>query len=303
MLVGPTAAGKSAVALAIAARLGDTEIVSLDAMQVYRGMDIGTAKVPPAARQGIAHHGIDLVDPWEDYSVARFRAAVGAVLADLAARGRRALLVGGTGLFTRAVLDDLAIPPCDPVVRARLEAEAARPGGPAVLYARLVERDPAAAARIDPGNTRRVVRALEVMELTGRPFSAVGPGLGRYPPPALPVRIAGLWPSREVLRARIHARVAAMRAAGLVEEVERLASDPRGWSRTARQAIGYKELDAWLRGEIADAAEAFARIERRTWAFARRQRRWFIRDPRITWVAGDPDPRHAVRLVLAAWGE
>jgi tRNA dimethylallyltransferase len=300
VLVGPTASGKSELAVAAAARLGDTEIVSLDAMQVYRGMDIGTDKVPPPARAGIPHHGIDLADPWEEYSVARHRAAIDAALADLAARGRRALLVGGTGLVTRAVVDALAIPGHDPLVRARIEAEASV-AGEAALRQRLAALDPAAAARIEPGNTRRVIRALEVIELTGRPFSASGSGLDVYPEPALPVRIVGLWPSLATLARRIHHRVGAMRAAGLVEEVERLAADPRGWSRTARQAIGYRELDAWRRGGLGSVDEAFDRIERRTRALARRQRRWFRRDPRIAWVAGDAPARLLLDLVLAAW--
>ncbi|MGH9279175.1 MAG: tRNA (adenosine(37)-N6)-dimethylallyltransferase MiaA, partial [Acidimicrobiales bacterium] len=180
--MGPTASGKSALALAVARRLGDLELVSVDSMQVYRGMDIGTAKPSLAEQAEIRHHLLDLADPADDYSVARFQAAASDALAAIESRGHRALLVGGTGLYLQAVVDGLTVPGTWPEVRAELEAEASTPAGVGVLYRRLEGADPPAAARIEPGNTRRIVRALEVTLGSGRPFSSFGPGLSSFPP-------------------------------------------------------------------------------------------------------------------------
>jgi tRNA dimethylallyltransferase len=295
-LVGPTAAGKTELALEVAERLG-AEVVSADAMLVYRGMDIGTAKPTPAERARVPHHLVDLVDPGEEFSVARFQPLARAAIAEVLGRGRRPLLVGGSGLYFHAVVDEFTFPPTDPAVRAGLEAEAARVGLPA-MYERLKAADPPAASRIQPGNLRRMVRALEVIELTGRPFSsfraAMDAPVSRYR-----LTVLGLDPGAGPLRARVAERVAAMVEAGLIEEVRGLAGRPL--SRTARQALGYKELlDAMEQGTpIAEALEA---VVRRTRAYARRQLAWFRRDPRVRWSTLPPGPERLARA-LEAFGK
>lgn len=295
-IVGPTASGKSAVAMALAERLGDAELVSVDSMQVYRGMDIGTAKPTPAERARVRHHLIDLIDPDEEFTVAEFQRAARDALASIATRGRRAILVGGTGLYHRAVIDDLDLPGEWPDIRARLLAEADAVGAPA-LHARLAEIDPAAAHRMEPTNTRRIVRALEVWEGSGRRFSSFGPGLDVYP--ATGIAQFGLRWDRAALSARIERRVAGMVDAGLFEEVARIRESP-GFSRTSGQALGYKEVLAHLDGEIG-RDEAIAEIVVRTRQFAVRQERWFRRDPRVAWIEVDADPVGvAVPAVLAA---
>jgi tRNA dimethylallyltransferase len=288
-LVGPTAAGKSALALAAAERLG-AEIVAVDAFTVYRGMDIGTAKPTPQERARVPHHLVDVLDPAEDSTVAWFQGAARAAIADVLARGRLPLLVGGSGLYFRAVVDPLEFPPTDPGVRADLEARwACDPPG---AHASLAARDPAAAAAIDPGNLRRTVRALEVLALSGRPFSdwrrawdthdSVYPGL----------RVVGVDVDRPALAARIDARVDAMLASGLVDECARLA---RGaLSVTARQAIGYAELFEHLEGRV-DLPEAVRRTKIRTRRFAVRQTRWFAADPRVGWRT----PADIVEVLIA----
>jgi tRNA dimethylallyltransferase len=294
-IVGPTASGKSALAMAIARRTGDVELVSIDSMQVYRGMDIGTAKPSPEERAEVRHHLIDIAEPDEDFTVARFQCAFRAALADIEERGRRALLVGGTGLYLRSVIDDLAIPGQFPQVRAELEAEP----DTIALHRRLAELDPVAAARMEPSNRRRVVRALEVTLGSGRPFSSFGPGLEAYPP--TPFRQIGIDVDPELLRARIAARYDAQMAAGFLDEVRALAARPSGLSRTAAQALGYKELLAHLTGEC-DLATALDTAVTRTRRFARRQRVWFRRDPRITWIRGPGDNTFAeVAEVLGDW--
>jgi tRNA dimethylallyltransferase len=311
-IVGPTASGKSTVALAVAGMLDDVEIVSLDSMQVYRGMDIGTAKPSAADRRAVVHHLIDVVDPSEEWSVRETQTAAGAAVADIEARGKRALLVGGTGLYVRAVVDGLTVPPRDLAVRAALERETATPAGLAAAFQRLAVADPLAASRIEPGNERRIVRALEVLETSGRPFSSFGAGLGEYGPPAFDVGLVGVGLPRAELARRISVRFAEMRAAGLEAEVRALAprhgdspedSSQRsgGMSRTAAQAIGYKEILGYLNGEIPALEDAFDLAIRRTRQFARRQRVWFRKDPRIKWIGtpGNPEPLAAV--VLALW--
>jgi tRNA dimethylallyltransferase len=297
-LVGPTASGKSGLALRAAEALGDVEIVSIDSMQVYRELDIGTAKATRAERDAVAHHLIDVADPSEMWSVARFQAEARAAVADIESRGKRALLVGGTGLYVQAVIDDLRFPGEDPDLRGKLETWTAEPGGVAAAYAELEASDPTAAARIDPHNARRIVRALEVIRLTGEPFSSFGPGVGAFGPTAFAVRLAGVWMPRGALAHRIEQRVAAMRSSGLVDEVTALRDR---LSRTARQAIGYKELLDAL-GADDDLDEAFELIVRRTRSFARRQRMWFRRDPRITWFGTADNPCSVLPALLALWG-
>lgn len=295
-LVGATASGKSALAFEVARGLPDVELVSVDSMQVYRGMDIGTAKPTPAERAEVPHHLLDLADPSEDFSVTRFQAAATEAVADVEARGKRALLVGGTGLYLRAVVDALDVPGQWPDVRAGLEAEP----DTAALHRRLAALDPAAATRMEPTNRRRVVRALEVTLGSGRPFSSFGPGLTAHPP--VPFRMAGVWLPRAVLATRIAARVEAMVAAGLVEEVRSLAGRPQGLSRTARQALGYRELLAHVQQGV-PLADALDETVRRTRAYARRQRVWFRRDPRITWFGTAENPLAVLPALLREWAE
>jgi tRNA dimethylallyltransferase len=281
-LIGPTASGKSALALELARRDRSIEIVSVDSMQVYRGMDIGTAKPSATERADVRHHLIDLADPWEDFTVARFQRAFRHAMAGIGRRGKRALLVGGTGLYLRAVIDNLRIPGRYPVVRAELEAEPDM----SILYDRLVALDPVAAGRMEPGNRRRVLRALEVTLGSGQPFSSFGPGLEAYPPTRF--RLLGIAVPADVLARRIAERYHHQVRLGFVEEVEHLAAHPKGWSRTARQALGYREIAEHVAGHISlDRAveQAIARTRR----FARRQRAWFRRDPRIEWFeAAEP---------------
>jgi tRNA dimethylallyltransferase len=260
-------------------------------MQVYRGMDIGTAKPSAVEQAEVPHHLIDLLDPWEDGTVAWFQREAQAVLADVEGRGRRALLVGGTALYVQAVVDGLEIPGQYPDARADIEADR----DTAALHRRLVDLDPVAAGRMEPSNRRRVVRALEVTLGSGRPFSSYGPGLGAHAD--TPFVLVGLQRATDDLAARIEQRCAAQVAAGFLDEVRRLRDHPRGISRTAGQALGYKELLAHLGGEL-DLDDAIDLAVRRTRRFARRQRAWFRRDPRIAWLeAGSDEPGDANRLV------
>ncbi len=280
-LVGPTASGKTALAVAIARRLGGLELVSVDAMAVYRGMDVGTAKPTSSQRQGLSWHLLDLVAPSEEFSVRRFQDAAAAAVAAVEARGNRVLLVGGTGLYHRAVIDSLDIPARYPAA-ARSLADEREAGEPlAGLHERLARLDPVAASRIDPGNERRILRALEVCLGSGRPFSSFGPGLEAYAPS--PYHLVGLRLDRAELDARIESRFEAQLASGFVEEVARLLAAPGGLSRTASQALGYRELIGHVRGELS-LAEARRLAIRRTRAYARRQESWFCRDPRVEWL-------------------
>ena len=283
-IVGPTASGKSALALAVARAAADVELVSLDSMQVYRGLDIGTAKPTAAERAEVVHHLVDVAEPGEEWSVQRTQVAARAAVADIEARGKRAVLVGGTGLYVRAVVDDLQIPPTDSAVRRALDDAAADDDGLARAFARLTALDPAAAARMEPGNRRRIVRALEVIELTGRQFSSFGAGIDSYAVPAIPVSMLGIEVESSELAARIAARVDTMCQLGLLDEVGGLVGRPL--SRTAREAIGYRELLGYLAGEVSTLADALDATVRRTRRFARRQRAWFRRDPRVTWISG-----------------
>ena len=294
VLVGATASGKSALALELARRDPGWELVSVDSMQVYRGMDIGTAKPTPAEQAEVPHHLLDLLDPWEDGTVAWFQGQARDAIATIEDRGHRALLVGGTALYVQAVVDDLHIPGQYPDARAGVEAD---PDTQA-LHARLAELDPVAAGRMDPANRRRVVRALEVTLGSGRPFSSFGPGVGAHP--ETPFTLVGVAREPDELAVRIAARYEAQMAAGFLEEVARLRGHPRGLSRTAAQALGYKELLAHLDGEttLDDAVDLAVRRTRR---FARRQRSWFRRDPRITWLdATTSTPDDLVSALTAA---
>ena len=287
-IVGPTASGKSAFALELARLRGDVELVSADAMQVYRGMDIGTAKPSVAERAEVAHHLVDVADPGEDFSLARFVALGRAAIADIEARGRRAIVVGGTGLYVRGLVDELEVPGQWPDVRAELEAERDTPA----LHQRLAALDPVAASRMEPTNRRRVVRALEVSIGAGRPFSSFGPGLDAHPPVA--TEQIGLRVPLDVLDARIEQRVHAMLDAGLLDEVRGLLDRGIVLSRTARQALGYRELLEHLEGAMS-YDEAVSVVTQRTRQFARRQVRWFRRDPRIRWVDGCLPPSELAR--------
>jgi tRNA dimethylallyltransferase len=298
-LVGPTATGKSALALAAARALGDVEIVTVDSMQVYRGLDVGTAKPTPEERRSVPHHVVDVADPDDDYSVARYQRAARAAVEGVAARGHRALLVGGTGLYFRALVDPLCLPPEDRAVREEI-LDAIEVDGVGSAYADLRAVDPVAAARIEPGNRRRIARALEVIRLTGRPFSSFGGGFAGHGPTVFPVAVAGVWLPRAVVSERIARRFATMRETGLVEEVRGLA-DAGPLSRTARQAIGYKEVLDHLEGREPSLDAALEQAERRTRALARRQRMWFRRDPRITWFASPGNPASLLPSLLAFW--
>ncbi len=296
-LVGPTASGKTALAVAVAQALGDVEIVSADSMLVYRGMDVGTAKPNSAERAAVPHHLLDLVDPDEEFGLAHYQAAAFEAVATIESRGRRPLLVGGTGLYVQAVVDELTIPGQFPAIRAELEAEAATPTGD--FHRRLTELDPLAASRIDPANRRRVLRALEVTIGSGRPFSSFGPGLSAYPDTRWDQ--VGLHVDEDLLGERIATRLDAQLAAGFVAEVEALGVAGPILGKTAAQALGYRELREHLAGRSSMTA-ARAEIETRTRQFARRQRRWFGRDPRITWMDGGADLEALTAQLVDRWG-
>lgn len=285
VVLGPTASGKSDLVLAYARRHPGIEIVAVDAMQVYRGMDIGTATPTAAERAEVPHHGIDLVDPSAEYTVAEFVAEFRAIERSATERGVPLVVVGGTGLYLRACLDDITLPGQWPEVRSDLERELVEVG-PAVLFERLQQLDPAAASRIEPGNGRRTVRALEVTIGSGRPFSSFGPGLDTYPTSRH--RMIGLRWDRAVLAERIAERVQRMLDAGWLGEVARLRAGG-DWSRTAAAALGYRQLADHLDG-LVSLDDAVAEIVRRTRAYAVRQERWFRRDPRLRWVDISHDP-------------
>ncbi|MBM7081712.1 tRNA (adenosine(37)-N6)-dimethylallyltransferase MiaA [Micromonospora humidisoli] len=276
-VVGPTAAGKSALSIALAHALGG-EVVNADSMQLYRGMDVGTAKLTPAERDGVPHHLLDIWPVTEPASVAEYQRLARAAVDDILARGRVPLLVGGSGLYVRAVLEQFEFPGTDPAVRGRLEAELAQLG-PAPLYARLAGADPAAAAGILPGNGRRIVRALEVIELTGAPFTASLPD----PTPYYPAVQLGVDLDTALLDERIAARVDRMWADGLVAEVRTLCGQGLADGRTASRALGYQQVLRFLAGET-DEAQARDETIRATRRFVRRQRSWFRRDQRIHWL-------------------
>jgi tRNA dimethylallyltransferase len=277
-IVGPTASGKTEAAVLVAEALG-AEIVSVDSMLVYRGMDIGTAKPGPGELSRVHHHLLDVVEPDEPFSVALYQKLARQAVRKVRTRGRRVLLAGGSGLYFRAVVDDLEFPGTDSRARSWLEADAELLG-PERLYRRLADLDPVAAAKIEPANVRRTVRALEVAAVTGRPFSSYAAAWERYAPDR--VRAAGIDVPRDVLARRIEARVRSMLDGGLLNEVQALVDRGLfGWL-TSSKAIGYAEFARLLAGEFS-FEEAVAGTVKRTKELARRQMVWFRRDPRIRW--------------------
>ncbi|MEV0333771.1 tRNA (adenosine(37)-N6)-dimethylallyltransferase MiaA [Nocardia sp. NPDC050717] len=291
-VVGPTATGKSDLALDLAQRL-DGEIVNIDAMQLYRGMDVGTAKLPVAQRRGITHHLLDVLDVTETATVAAYQSAASAVVEDLLARGRTPVIVGGSMMYVQALLDQWDFPATDPQVRARWEQLLAE-GGVHAVHAALKQADPVAAATILPTDGRRMVRALEVVELTGQPFAASAPTIGT---PRWDTVILGVDRETAELDARIERRTALMFDTGLVEEVRGLLEIGLRDGQTARRAIGYAQVLAHLDGEY-DLAHARERTLIGTRRYVRRQRSWFRRDPRVTWVDGADPELAATALAL-----
>ena len=288
VILGPTASGKSSLAMALATsdagRDVGIELLSIDAMQVYRGMDIGTAKPTVSEQALVRHHLIDLVDATQAFTVAQFQIAYQHAVDDITSRGGRALLVGGTGLYVRAVVDGLTLPGQWPEVRARLDDELVALG-PEALHQRLCHLDPTAGSKMEPSNSRRIIRALEVCEGSGRPFSSFGPGVDTYPASEVQ-QVALRWP-RDVLARRIEERVRVMIERGLQAEVENLLT--QGLSPTALQALGYKEMVEHIEGRMS-LEEVIATIVVKTRQFAVRQERWFRRDPRINWFDIESDP-------------
>lgn len=296
-VVGPTASGKTSLALSLAERFNG-EIVGADSRQIYRGMDIGTAKPTPAQRARVPHHLLDLVSPDEPYTLADYQTDANAAIQGVWARGRLPLLVGGTGLYIRAVVDGLAIPrvPPNAALRAELETQAAAGGGSA-LHARLAELDPTAAREIAPTNVRRLVRALEVCLLTGQPFSAQR---GARPTP-YNLLLLGTTTERQRLYAWADARVDAMLAAGLLDEIHALLARGYTWELPAMSSLGYRELGAYIRGEVRQEA-AVERTKLDTHAYIRRQLTWFRPDMRIRWLdASDPGAPALAEAHVASW--
>jgi tRNA dimethylallyltransferase len=293
VVLGPTASGKSDVAMAAATTVPNVHIIAADAMQVYRRMDIGTAKPTEEDQRRVVHYGVDIAEPSERYSVARFVEDVAAARKKISKADASELIVGGTGLYVTALVDGLSMPGDYPKIRAQLEAN--RDTG--ALYEQLSELDPEAVKKIDPNNRRRMIRALEVCLGSGKTFSSFGEGIGAYPPVDT-VQIGIKW-QREALRERIALRVHKMIEAGLVDEVRGVLNEPKGISDTARQALGYKEViehieRRWTLEEAIDATIL------RTQQFAVRQERWYRRDPRIQWVEVQNDPIAEVTPLLVA---
>jgi tRNA dimethylallyltransferase len=296
-VVGPTAAGKSALSIALGHALRG-EVVNADSMQLYRGMDIGTAKLTGDERAGVPHHLLDIWDVTEPASVAEYQRLARAAIDGILARGRVPLLVGGSGLYVRAALEEFEFPGTDARLRERLEAELARLG-PAPLHDRLRAVDPVAAARILPSNGRRIVRALEVVELTGGPFAARLPD----PRPVYDAVQIGVDRTSAELDERIGLRVDRMWAAGLVAEVRGLAGHGLREGRTASRALGYQQVLRYLDGQCTED-EAYAETIRATRRFVRRQRSWFRRDPRVRWLdAGRTDLVQAALSLVHTVGD
>ncbi|MHB8840462.1 MAG: tRNA (adenosine(37)-N6)-dimethylallyltransferase MiaA [Candidatus Aquicultor sp.] len=281
-IIGPTATGKSDVAVELAKRI-EGEVVSADSMQIYMGMDIGTAKVTPAEMQGVPHYCIDIVEPADPFSVAEYQRLAGEIIDDIVRRGKIPILVGGTGLYVRSVIDKLEFPSgkISSEVRERLEKKA-RSEGAEALYKELIQKDPAAAEIVHPNNVRRVIRALEVIELTGRPFSSYQ-GAWKDRESVYDLEMFGLTMDRKLLHERINLRVDKMVQAGLLDEVKGLVG--RGYKRflTSQQAIGYKEVIGYLHGDI-PLEEAVETIKARTRQYAKRQLTWFRADHRVQWI-------------------
>ena len=280
VICGATATGKSDLAVSLAHEI-DAEIINADSMQLYKGMDIGTAKITIEERKGIAHHLMDLLDVTQDANVAWYQENARAAISEIHARGKNVIIVGGTGLYIKAILDELNFPDTDPVVRAALELEFATQGiGP--LFERLEKLDPAAALAIDKANSRRVIRALEVIKITGKPFTANLPReeSSRYPH----AQQFGLVMDRDLLSERISNRVDRMWEQGLVAEVEKLMVAGITQGVTAQRALGYAQVIAQIEGKVTEE-EAQEETKRATRQYARRQETWFSRDERITWIS------------------
>ena len=299
-VLGPTASGKSSVAMEVARHRDDVELVSVDSMQVYRGMDIGTAKPTRVEQTEVAHHLIDIADPDEAFTAGEFQRAWRRVATEMQQRDKVPLLVGGTGLYLRAVVDNLEFPDQFPEIRQALENELEVGLAPERLHERLAKLDPLGASRMEPTNERRVVRALEVTIGSGRPFSSFGPGLEQYGD--VPFRLIGIDLEPEFLDWRIAQRYREQMESGFLAEAEQLLVRPNGVGRTARQALGYRELFSHLeQGRPLDLALDDAIV--RTRRFARRQRKWHRRDPRIEWHrpdrSGELDYSEVVNRVAA----
>lgn len=293
VVLGPTASGKSAVAMEVAERLGGIDIIAVDAMQVYRRMNIGTAKPTVDDQRRVTHHCLDLVEPSERFTATQFQLAANTALDEIHQRGHRALIVGGTGLYLTALIDELVFPGEWPEIRAELEANP----DTAHLFARLAELDPVAASRTEPNNRRRIIRALEVCLGSGERFSDAGPGTATFPDNGV-VQIGIRW-TRSDLAERIALRVDQMIADGLVDEVRGLMAESPAMSRTATQALGYKEMIDHIAGR-ASLEEARNEVVLRTVQFAVRQERWYRRDPRITWVDVANDTFASVSTAVSA---
>ena len=291
VIVGSTASGKSSLAIELARRRSNVEIISIDSMAIYRGMDIGTATPTVAEQEEIPHHLINIVDPSDEFALPLFQSAVEKALEEITNRGNRAVLVGGTGLHVRAVVDRLQVPPRFLSIRDEIELIPET----AFLYRRLNDLDPLASAKIEPGNRRRIVRALEVTLGTGRPFSSFGPGLDVYLPS--PFTEIGIRMPRDLNDLRIAERYKRQIEDGFVEEVKNLVSDGRELSKTASQALGYKQIISYIEGEntLDEAIESAIASTRR---FARRQEKWFRRDPRIQWMELQKDPFELLEEVI-----
>jgi len=291
VIVGTTASGKSSLAIEVARRRSNVEIISIDSMAIYRGMNIGTATPTIAEQEEIPHHVINIVDPSEEFALPLFQSAVEKALKEITDRGNRAVLVGGTGLHVRAVVDRLEIPPRFLSIRDEIELISET----SFLYRKLNDLDPTAATKIEPGNRRRIVRALEVTLGTGRPFSSFGPGLDVYPPS--PFTQIGIRVPRDLNDLRIAERYEKQIEDGFVEEVRNLVSNGRKLSKTASQALGYKQIISYMEGEntLEEAIESAVSSTRR---FARRQEKWFRRDPRIQWMDVKKDPLELLEKVI-----
>ena len=291
LIVGTTASGKSSLAIELARHRSNVEIISIDSMAIYRGMNIGTATPTIAEQEEIPHHIINIVDPSDEFALPLFQLAVKKALKEITDRGNRAVLVGGTGLHVRSVVDRLEIPPRFLSIRDEIELVSET----SFLYRKLNDLDPTAAAKIEPGNRRRIVRALEVTLGTGRPFSSFGPGLDVYPPS--PFTQIGIRLPRDLNDLRIVDRYKKQIDDGFVEEVRNLVSDGRKLSKTASQALGYKQIISYIEGDntLDEAIESAVSSTRR---FARRQEKWFRRDPRIQWLDVKKDPLELLEEVI-----
>lgn len=297
VIVGPTAVGKTELALRLCEELGG-EVISADSRQIYKGMDIGTAKPTAEERRRVPHHLVDLIEPHEGFTLVQYQEMAYEAIDDVLSRGRLPFLVGGTGLYVKALAEGFSVPRVEPkMARRRAFLKEARERGTEALHARLKEVDPVAAARIDPRNVRRVVRALEVYEATGQPISR----LQRKEPPPYRVLKMGLTMERKALYRRIDERVDRMMEMGLLEEVKGLVEKGYGYHLPAMSGLGYKQLGLYLRGEI-DLAEAVRMIKSETRRFVRQQYKWFRLDEEtINWIEVDGDPYAEARAVVGAF--